>query len=137
MCHIPYFAKVAATDMNRDWSKPGELLPEKGLYEPSHVKGTNVIPVYRFFNGMSSFYQFGDAAEPGPDGRIVMSAPIGDIHDAGAKIFAFKKHLGTQPIQPNERRLLPLKIGKFFETGDIDEAVSRVPPQVRLGLQWT
>jgi len=98
-------------------------LTEKGLYEPFHVKATNVIPVYRFFNGMSSFYQFGDAAVPGPDGRIVMSTPIGDIHDAGAKIFAFKKHLATQPIQTNERRLLPLKIGQFFMTGDIDGAV--------------
>ena len=123
VCHIPYFAKVAATDMNRDWSKPGVFLSEKGLYEPDHDKDSNVIPVYRFFNGMSSFYQFGDAAEPGPDGRIVMSAPIGDVHDPGAKIFAFKKHLATQPIQTNERRLLPLKIGKFFMTGQIDEAV--------------
>ncbi len=123
VCHIPHFAKVAPTDMNRDWSKPGVFLSEKGLYEPDHDKGSNVIPVYRFFNGMSSFYQFGDAAEPGPDGRIVMSAPIGDIHDAGAKIFAFKKHLAKQPIQTNERRLLPLKIGKFFMTGQIDEAV--------------
>jgi hypothetical protein len=31
VCHIPYFAKVAATDMNRDWSVPGDFLPEKGL----------------------------------------------------------------------------------------------------------
>ncbi len=123
VCHIPYFAKVAPTDMNRDWSMPGEPVPGKGLFEPSHVKGTHVIPVYRFFNGMSSFYQFGDAAEPGPDGRIVMSAPIGDIQDPGAKIFAFKKHLATQPIENGGGRLLPLKIGKFFETGVIDEAV--------------
>ncbi len=123
VCHIPYFAKVAPTDMNRNWSDPNPPLTEKGLYEPAHEKGTNVIPVYRFFNGMSTFYQFGDAAEPGPDGRIVMSAPIGDIHDPGAKIFAFKKHLATQPVDLENGRLLPLKIGKFFMTGQIDEAV--------------
>ena len=34
VCHIPTFAKVAATDMFRDWSKPGDLVPERGLYEP-------------------------------------------------------------------------------------------------------
>lgn len=124
VCHIPHFAKEAPTDMNRDWSRGGVFLPQKGLYEPYHEKGSNVVPVYRFFNGMSSFYQFGDAAEPGADGRIVMSAPIGDIHDPGAKIFAFKLHRATQPIQPTGRRLLPLKIGKFFETGQIDEAVA-------------
>jgi hypothetical protein len=124
VCHIPHFAKVAATDMNRDWSAPGDFVAAKGLYEPTHEKGTNVLPVYRFFNGMSSFYQFGAAAEPGPDGRIVMSAPIGGVGDEGAKIFAFKKHLATQPIETGGGRLLPLKIGKFFETGIIDEAVA-------------
>ena len=124
VCHIPYFAKVAATDMNRFWNKPGDLVEEKGLYEPNHDKKTNVVPEYKFFNGMSYFYQFGDAASPGPDGRIVMSAPIGSVDDEGAKIHAFKKHLATQPIDPKNDRLLPLKIGKFFETGEIDEAVS-------------
>ena len=124
VCHIPYFAKVAATDMNRFWDKPGDLVAAKGLFEPNHEKLTHVVPEYKFFNGMSSFYQFGAAAEPGPDGRIVMSAPIGDINDGGAKIHAFKKHLATQPIEMSGKRLLPLKIGKFFETGVIDEAVA-------------
>jgi len=124
VCHIPYFAKVAATDMNRFWNQPGDLVAAKGLFEPNHEKLTHVVPEYKFFNGMSSFYQFGAAAEPGPDGRIVMSAPIGDINDGGAKIHAFKKHLATQPIEMSGKRLLPLKIGKFFETGVIDEAVA-------------
>jgi hypothetical protein len=125
VCHIPYFAKVAATDMNRDWSQPGVLVTSRGLYEPAHEKGTNVVPEYRFFNGMSYFYQFGDVAEPGADGRVVMSAPIGDIHDEGAKIFAFKRHLATQPIGLSQNRLLPLKIGLFFQSGQIDQAVAK------------
>jgi hypothetical protein len=108
--------------MNRDWSQPGILVSSRGLYEPAHEKGTNVVPEYRFFNGMSYFYQFGDAAEPGADGRVVMSAPIGDIHDEGVKVYAFKRHLATQPID-QDNRLLPLKIGLFFQTGDIRQAV--------------
>jgi hypothetical protein len=123
VCHIPTFAKVAATDMNRDWSAPGDLLTTSGLYEPHHVKGTNVVPEYRFFNGTSYFYQFGDPAEAGVNGRVVMSAPLGDIGDAGAKIHAFKRHLATQPVDSVSGALLPLKIGKFFMTGDIQEAV--------------
>ena len=123
VCHIPIFAKVAATDMNRDWSKPGDLVAATRLYEPHHEKGNNVVPEYRFFNGTSYFYQFGDAAVAGANGRVVMSAPQGDIGDAGAKIHAFKRHLATQPVDSVTGALLPLKIGKFFMTGEIQDAV--------------
>jgi hypothetical protein len=123
VCHIPVYAKVAPTDMERDWSRPGEYIATTGLYEPSHIKGTRVVPEYRFFNGSSYFYQFGTAAVAGENGRVVMSAPLGDIHDPGAKIYAFKHHLATQPVDPVTQWLLPLKIGKFFETGEIATAV--------------
>ena len=123
VCHIPTFAKVAPTDMARDWSQPGELNPAKGLYEPSHLKGTHVIPEYRFFNGTSYFYQFGDSAFQNENGVITMSAPMGDVSEPGAKIYAFKYHQGNQPIDPETRKLLPLKIGMFFQTGVIDQAV--------------
>ena len=123
VCHIPTFAKVAATDMNRDWSAPGDPVAATGLYEPHHQKGTNVVPEYRFYNGTSYFYQFGDEAAAGENGRVVMSAPQGDIGDAGAKIHAFKRHLATQPVDPVSGALLPLKIGKFFESGQIQTAV--------------
>jgi len=125
VCHIPTFAKVAPSDMSRDWSQPGELNETKGLYEPSNLKMANVIPEYHFFNGMSYFYQFGDAAIPEENGFITMSAPMGSITDSGARIYAFKRHEGNQPIDPIERRLLPLKIGLFFQTGVIDQAVQK------------
>jgi hypothetical protein len=123
VCHIPTFAKVAPTDMERDWSRPGVLVPETGLYEPYHVKGTNVVPEYLFFNGKSYFYQFGDPAVAGESGRIILAEPEGRITDPGAKIHAFKHHLGNQPMDTSTRRLLPLKIGKFFETGQMADAV--------------
>ena len=124
VCHIPTFAKVAPTDMNRDWSKPGDPVPSTGLYEPHHDKGTNVVPEYRFFDGTSYFYQFGDPAVLGENGRVVMSAPMGSISKPGAKIHAFKHHLATQPVDPVSGALLPLKIGKFFMTGEIAGAVT-------------
>ena len=125
VCHIPTFAKVAPTDMSRDWSQSGELNEARGLYEPFNQKMANVVPEYRFFNGTSYFYQFGDAAIPEENGFITMSAPMGSINDSGARIYAFKHHLGNQPIEMNDRRLLPIKIGLFFETGVIDEAVKK------------
>jgi hypothetical protein len=123
VCHIPVFAKVAKTDMNRDWSREGVFVAEKGLYEPFHEKVGNVVPEYRFFNGMSSFYQFGDPADAGENGRVVMSAPEGNINDSEAKIYAFKRHQAKQPVEPHNGRLLPLKIGIFFQSGDVDTAV--------------
>ena len=123
VCHIPTFAKIAPTDMDRDWSKPGVLVDAKGLYEPDHIKETRVIPEYRFFNGLSHFYIFGETAVPGDSGSIVMSEPDGNVND-GAKIYAFKHHSGYQPIESGgKKRLLPLKIGNFFETGQIQAAV--------------
>lgn len=133
VCHIPTYAKVAATDMARDWSQPGDLVASKGLYEPHHEKGQNVTPVYRWFNGQSAFYQFGDRAQVGPSGHIPLAEPLGDVKDPDAKLYAFKYHQGNQPMDPETGRLLPLKIGKFFESGRIDEAV-------RLGAEavgWT
>jgi len=124
VCHIPHFAKEASTDMRRDWSQPGDLVESTGLFEPHHDKGLNVIPEYAFFNGQSYFYQFGDATKPETNGKILMSGPMGDIQDPDAKIHAFKRHEGYQPIDPATRRLLPLKIGKFFESGNLEEAAS-------------
>jgi hypothetical protein len=125
VCHIPSYAKTAATDMNRDWSMPGDLVPATGLYEPHMTKGSNLIPEYRFFNGTSLFYTFGDPAVPEENGRIVMSQPVGNIQNSGAKIHAFKHHLGNQPIDPVTRKLLPLKIGIFFAANDLTTAVQK------------
>jgi hypothetical protein len=135
VCHIPQFAKAAATDMHRDWSAQGVLDTGSGLFEPYHEKGLFVTPVYRFFNGYSTFYRFGFPAEPGPNGKVSMSAPVGDINDPTAKIYAFKYHTARQPVDPATRRLLPLKIGRFFETGQIQEAVALGTAAV--GWQYT
>jgi len=123
-CHAPTFAKVAPTDMMRDWSQPGDRNPTTGLWEPHMTMAANVTPEYRFFDGTSDFYQFGDAAQPNPSGRILMAGPRGSITTPGAKIIPVKHHLGRQPIDPASRRLLPLKIGIFFSTGDVATAVA-------------
>ncbi|RPJ63915.1 MAG: hypothetical protein EHM24_23715 [Acidobacteria bacterium] len=124
VCHIPSFARQAPTDMIRDWSKPGVLNAVTGLYEPAMTMMSNVTPVYGFFNGRSQFYQFGEPAAAGPSGRIVMAGPLGTILDAGAKIEAMKLHQGVQPIDPITKRLFPLKMAPFYETGDVATAVS-------------
>ncbi len=124
VCHVPVFAKSAPTDMRRDWSLRGEVSPVTHLWEPHMVMQSNVTPVYRFFNGRSRFYEFGTPAVADANGRVLMAGPLGSRTEPGAKITALKRHEGRQPIDPVTRVLLPLKIGIFFETGVVADAVT-------------
>lgn len=123
VCHIPSFARQTPTEMVRDWSSPGDIKESTKLYEPHGQFQSNVTPEYRFFNGKSTFYRFGDSVQVASSGRVIMAQPAGSISESGVKLHAFKHHLGNQPMDPNTRRLLPTKIGVFFQTGDIAEAV--------------
>ena len=123
VCHIPSFAKVAPTDMRRDFSQPGELHETTGLYEPHMMKAAHVTPEYRFFNGRSLFYQFGEPVEPDGNGVVTLSEPEGTIHDPAAKIYAFKRHTAVQAVDFDERRLIPLKMGILFQTGNAEQAI--------------
>lgn len=125
VCHIPEFAKVAPTDLRRDYSAPPEVVAATRLYEPHMLMASHVRPVYRFFNGTSQFYEFGAEAIPEASGRISMAKPLGSINDRGAQIVALKHHTARQPIDPVTRRLLPLKIGIFFQTGNLAAAVQQ------------
>ena len=131
-CHIPTFAKIAPTDMERDWSVPGDLDVAKGLYDPHMVKQANVIPEYKFWNGQSYIYNFGTAATLDASGRVSMAKPLGSITTTGSKIYPFKHHLGKQPKETTSQRLLPLKIGIFFSTNDFQQAVE----QGAIGVGW-
>jgi hypothetical protein len=123
VCHIPEFAKVAPTDLHRDYSASAEVVAATRLYEPHMLLASHVQPEYRFFNGTSQFYEFGSEAVPDSSGRIVMSKPLGSITDPPAQIVALKRHTARQPIDPVTRRLLPLKMSTFFQTGDVTAAV--------------
>ena len=53
--------------MRRDWSLPGVVSAVPGL-GAEHVMQTNVTPVYKFFNGRSSFYELRHPPYPRPTG---------------------------------------------------------------------
>ena len=134
VCHIPAFARSTPTDMDRHWESPGELHIERGLYEPARDMQSNVVPVYRFFNGKSHFYNFGEPAVADPEtGWILMSGPDGDVTDPASKIHAFKLHKATQPMDLATDRLLPLKIGIFFSTGNVQAAIEAGAEAVEWG----
>ena len=122
-CHVPRFAKFASTDMVRDFSQTPDLLEHSRLYEPHIERGLNVIPEYRFSNGMSRFYVFGEPAVAGDSGRVLMAGPVGGVTDSGAQIVPLKHHRAVQPYDVDTGALIPLKMGVLFQTGDGDEAI--------------
>jgi hypothetical protein len=128
--HIPHFAKIASTDMVRDFSRPPEIEPTRRLYEPHITRQAMVVPEYRFFNGLSEFYQFATPAVPGASGRVLMAGPLGDIHDSAAKLYPFKHHLATLPVDLATQYLIPIKAGILFQTGDMDRAIRQGATEV-------
>ncbi len=133
VCHIPEYAKVAGTDMFRDWSVPGEYNDTKGLCEPYMELETNLVPEYGFFNGYSKIIAFGDnTAAFTKNGVVQMAVPEGNINDG--KINAFKRHTGKQPVETAATsRLLPLKIGMFFK--GYNNNCDNVDAAIRKGAQ--
>lgn len=131
-CHIAQFAKSSATDMFRDYSNTPQV-NAKRLYEPWIEFKSNQTPTYRWFNGKSTFYVFGDAIQTQSDGYVLMAGPNGSITDTAAKIMPFKRHVAKQPVDPVTNRLLPLKMGVLFQTGDVQQAVI----QGAAAIGWT
>ncbi|MEZ4719221.1 MAG: hypothetical protein R2851_24495 [Caldilineaceae bacterium] len=121
-CHIPSFAKVVSTEMDRDY-REAEVVEAKRLYEPKMTRQSDVTPAYVFDNGTSDFYEFGTPITLGPNGRVVMATPLGSIQDDGAKIIPVKHHTATQPVDLSTNRLIPVKLGLLFQTGDPDAAI--------------
>ena len=121
-CHIPVFAKVDPTDMNRDWSTPKHH-PEAKKYSATITMGKNVVPEYAWWNGTTRHQQMGEEAKPGKDGVIAVMAPVGGKKDKHAKIYPFKLHRGRLPRLVDEGWLVPIAVDEFFVDGDIEKAV--------------
>ena len=134
VCHIPRFAKITTTDMLRDYSQPAVLDDARRLYDPYIERAGNVVPEIKFWNGTSTFYEFGTQAVPSSSGRVEISAPVGDINDNSAKLFGFKHHLAVQPHDPLTGRILPLKMGILFQTGNVDGAITTGAAEVGWSL---
>ncbi len=134
VCHIPQFAKANSTDMLRDYSQPAQVDPKKQLYEPHIDRMANVTPEYAFFNGTSNIYEFLTPAIPDASGHVTLAAPLGNVADLSAKIYAFKRHEAVQAYDLDTQALLPVKSGILFQTGDVDRAIRQGATEVGLPL---
>lgn len=114
-CHIPAFARVASTDMLRDY-RTAEV-NSRGLYEPAIIRGANITPQYAFWNGQSVIYAYHTPAATGQ----WMAKPSGGIDDG--KLYPFKRHEAWMPQDPAGKAILPVKSGILFQTGNLDAAI--------------
>lgn len=104
-CHIPLFAKAQATKMSWKWSDAGKDMKGEEEYDKETFdkrKGTfswgmNVKPVYRWYNGTIERYMKGQVIKD-PAVPVIMTAPVGSIADATAKIYPYKYYTGDQPM---------------------------------------
>ena len=122
VCHIPTFAKAYPTDVLRDF-RIAVPDPVANRYEPVRTVRSNVTPTYRFFNGLSYFYKFGDPLVLSPTGSFVMARPLGNIRDPNAKLHAFKLHRAKMAYDLASLRLIPVKSKVSWETGNMDQAI--------------
>lgn len=122
VCHIPTYAKSYPTDVLRDFRKAVPD-PVANRYEPVRTLRSNITPVYRFFNGLSYFYKFGDPLALTPAGSFVIAGPLGNIRDPNAKLHAFKLHRARMPYDLASLRLIPVKSQVSWETGNMDQAI--------------
>jgi hypothetical protein len=129
VCHIPALARNAATDILRDFTGT-EADAATNRYEPLRTFATNVLPAYRWFNGLSYFYEFGKPMAFLPGNIFMQAGPLGTITDTQAKIHPFKVHQAKLGYDVSSRRQIPVKSKVLWETGDVDQALKQGAAEV-------
>ncbi|HOV84775.1 MAG TPA: hypothetical protein PLM79_00310 [Syntrophobacteraceae bacterium] len=93
--HIPRYARGPnPTETHRD-ARRAKSDPATLRYEPPRVFASNLVPEYLFRNGDSHFYKFGDPVQLQPNGRLLLTGPLGDIREPSAK-----RSLLSNPTRP-------------------------------------
>ena len=124
-CHIDSYGKGIATELSRDWTKPvlsASGCEGQGAYVGTSVKGSNVVPEYRFWNKTSWVYDRNGTAGLTTDlidGGLAMSYPLGDINNG--KLYPFKVHTSKNPIDSSSGKT-NFDVMKQFMTGCFDQA---------------
>ncbi len=124
-CHIDYYGKGTSTELSRDWTRPvwnPAGCEGQGAYVGEEIRGSNVLPEYRFWNGTSWVYDRNGTAgltADAIDGGLAMSYPLGDM--STGKLYPFKIHTSKNPIN-NASGKTNFDVLKMFMTGCYDDA---------------
>jgi len=104
-CHIPMLSRAQATKTSWYWSDVGKNLKVEEQFDQEtfqNRKGSftwnmNFMPTYAWYNGQIERYMVGDKIKD-PSKVLTMTGPVGNIKDKTAKIYPYKTHLGSQPM---------------------------------------
>lgn len=121
-CHIPHYAKVAATKTEWDWSTAGRLKDGKPYEEDDKdgnhtylsIKGSfkwakNLKPDYIWFNGTADHYLLGDVIKDTTK-TVQINRLHGSYADPESKIIPVKLHYAIQPFDPGTGMLIQPKL---------------------------
>jgi len=100
-CHISKYAKLAPTEVHRDWLDPHwvqGVYSGQGGYKPREHTASDLTPTYAWYNGQSEIYKLGQVASLRPDGTYETAAPIGDVASANSMIYPIKEHTTTNSV---------------------------------------
>jgi hypothetical protein len=126
-CHIDSYGKGIPTEMSRDWTKPvwsAGGCEGQGAWVGTSVKGSRVLPEYRFWNKTSWVYDRNGSLGLTTDlidGGLAFSYPLGGINDG--KLYPFKVHTSNSPMDDSSGKT-NFDVLKMFMTGCYDQAAA-------------
>lgn len=137
-CHIPLNARGKHTKVWWDWSKAGKLKDgqpyndhdEFGNKTYMSIKGEfrwekDIVPTYAWYDGHMKHLTFNDVIDPST--TVDLQVPKGPPARGTHKIHPFKLHLGNQPYDTEQNKLVaPLLSGDdgYWTKFDWDLALS-------------
>jgi hypothetical protein len=139
-CHIPQFAKLNSTEIERDWTNPNwaqGLFGGQGGFKPEEIRDMFMIPTYRWYDGTSRVYALGQVAALNGNGQYEFGVPNGDVASPDAKIHPMKEHLSNSARHDETGVIIPHSTSEFFFTGDFNRAVQKGMELTGMTGSWT
>lgn len=139
-CHIPTFAKLNSTEVERDWTHPNwaqGLFGGQGGYKPEEIRDMLLIPAYQWYDGTSRVYVLGEVATLNANGQYEFGAPNGDVASPGAQLYPMKEHISNSARHDATGVIIPHSTSEFFFTGDFSRAVEKGMELSGMQGSWT
>lgn len=139
-CHIPFFAKLTSTEVERDWRHPSwaqGLFGGQGGYKPEEIRAMNLVPTYKWYNSTSRVYALGEVATQNANGEYEFGVPNGSVNDTDAQIYPMKEHISNSARHDGSGIIIPHSTSEYFFTGDFNRAVQTGMEYMGLTGTWT
>jgi hypothetical protein len=139
-CHIPRYAKLHSTEIDRDWTKPWfdeKLYGGQGGFKPEELRESMITPVYHWYNGISEVYALGQQTVLGESGAYEFALPKGWVNTNGAFIYPMKSHHSNSARHVATGQMIPHNASLYFFTGDFEKSVTAGQEYTGLTGDWS